>query len=493
MHTRFLLVLLITLLFCSAPSHAAPVDSAEAVVPARKPLTYKDSGIYGWWQPYFWEGPFDFVIAQAFLVDHESLRPSQNGGGAENAKKWNEYLLKARAAGKRVIVLTTPGHGQHLSEEYFEGLITFLENVDHEEIYAITLSEEHIFWDGRAEQMTEGYHRVKEKFPDLPIYQFYSNTSRATARPGFVWPWVPADGWMIDEYSATPDDFEQQLRRYRMLGQPVINIVWAAPFYSSSKQTGVQYHHSIFNGKLRISEKYDLPTAFFCWDGPAGAGDRGWPWEEAGHEETKKVFNMVLDSIEKADALPDAAVIDWDANDAPEDTVLTNNPDGDFAYRESFNLRMKEVDPDYKVEYDFMARSLINGLRHMQWVPGLPGLPDATEPNRIIIRADESGAADAALTQRWSTPDNETCRFTASARFAVAPTDAATAVFEVSANGYDWESQATAVDADGVVSIALKNPQDHVYTRLRVASESAEPGTTLAEIDWIEVKAVPAP
>lgn len=466
---------------------AAPLATAAVraeTVPARKPLTFRDSGIYGWWQPYFWEGPFDFVITQAFVVDDPSLRPGQNGAGVENAKRWNEYLKKARAAGKRVLVVTTPGQGQHLTEAYFEGLVTFLENIDHEELYAITLSEEHIFWDGRAEQMAEYYHRVKEKFPDLPVYQFYTNTSRANALPGFTWPWVPADGWMIDEYSATPDDLAECLRRYRMLGQPVVNIVYAAPFYSSSGATSIQYHQSIFDGQLRVLERYNVPTAYFCYDGPEGAGDEGWPWLEAGHPDTKAVFQQVLAAAERAATLPDEALNNWDGGGEPIPTVLTRAEDGSLGYRESFNLRMKAVDPDYTVEHDFMERSEIDGLRYMEW---------EQDPTRIVISADESGSADAAITNLWSTPEGERGRFTAEVKFVDAPNSAAEVVFEVSPNGYDWQEAAGTISESGTMSVKLDQPLDQLYTRLRVAATDAEPQATLAEVDWIQVRGEVAP
>ncbi len=67
----------------------AEVKSAT-IVAARAPLTHKITGVYGWWQPYFWEGPFDFVIAQAFVLPHESLDDVQNASHSEGIKLWNE-------------------------------------------------------------------------------------------------------------------------------------------------------------------------------------------------------------------------------------------------------------------------------------------------------------------------------------------------------------------------------------------------------------------
>ena len=65
----------------------------SATVSAREPLTHQNMGVYGWWDPYFWEGPFDFVIAQAFVLPHESLTEVQNVSDAAGAKAWNERLM----------------------------------------------------------------------------------------------------------------------------------------------------------------------------------------------------------------------------------------------------------------------------------------------------------------------------------------------------------------------------------------------------------------
>ncbi len=466
-----LTVLALAMLFLSNALAEQP-----AKVPARQPLTYRDSGIYGWWQPYFFDCPFDYIITQAIVLPGEFSPPgTNNASDLEHIKIWNDRLKKARAAGKRVLVVCSPGQGQVCTEPYFQALERFLDNVDHEELYAITLSEENISSAEFVSALTAGYHRIKKKFPDLPIYQWYTCSSRSDARPGFTWPLLPSDGWLADEYVATPDDFEQAVRRYRMLGKPFVNIVWAAPFYSSSKQTSVPYHQGIFDGQLRVSQKYDVPTAFFCWDGPIG---RFSPWEEQGQQENKDVFKRVLDSISKAKSLPTEALLDWDDAAKPVKTVLAKSADGSFAYREDYDLWTGGADQKPPAD-DFIARSQIRGLRHLRWMP---------DPARIVACSDgDDKAIDASIVNQWVAPQAQPVRFTASANVIVEAGASPEVIFEVSPNAYDWVAKAVAKES-GVLKVDLPEAQSMVYTRLRVAGKSAKPGEPLAAIDWIEVR-----
>jgi hypothetical protein len=453
---------------------ACAFAQSASTVPARQPLTYKDSGIYGWWQPYFWEGPFDFVVTQAIVVpgDFTGSEGTNNATDLEHIKVWNENLMKARAAGKRVLAVCSPGQGRPFTEEYFQHLEQFLANVNTEELYAISLGEENISASDWVAALTDGYHRIKKQYPDLPIYQFYSCYSRADARPGFEWPLLPSDGWLSDEYVATPDDFEQAVRRYRMLGKPFVNIIWAAPFYSSSRQTSVPYHQSIFDGQLRVSEKYNVSTAYFCWDGPIG---RFWSWHEQGEQENKDVFKLILDSIARAKTLPDTKVNDWDDASKPAPTVLNEDGDNAFSYRESYDLWTGLPGSNPPPLDDFMSRSQICGLRQMTC---------PQDPSRIVVSADGEKPVDAAITNHWTAPEGQSLRLKASAQVMVEP--GSEVILEVSPNGYDWIARASTKESS-TLTVDLPAEQAEVYTRLRIIG-NASAGKALGSIDWIEVR-----
>ena len=429
-------------------------------VPAREALTYRNMGIYSGWQPYFLEGPFDFLLVQGAVIWGKD-----EAADLEAVRRWNEHLVKARTKGKRVIADVLWRH--RTAETQFQTIERFLDGVDVAELYAITIGEENIFWDGYHELLTDFYHRIKQKYPDLPVYQWYSNTFRGTDWPGFTWPWLPADGWVVDEYWAEPRDFEQAVRRHRMLGLPLIQLAWATPMMPR-----IPFHQAVLEGQLRVARKYNVPCAFFCYD----ETNRVWAWHEDAREPAKKVFGFVLDAMEQAKQVADADLTNWDLC-KPLETVLEEAPDGQFVYRESYDLRMKAV--GYKLpKHDFMKRSLVRGLRHLRWVP---------DPSRLIVRSHGREPVDVSLTNHWRTPNGEQCRFSASARITVEPGAPVGVIFEVSSSGYDWVARATEAE-DGIIRVDGPAVHGHVYTRLRIAGRSEDAGAPLATIDWIEVR-----
>jgi hypothetical protein len=479
---RFFTLLIVTIVGTLTPAVVAAEPTTKATtkpVPARQPLTYKDSGIYGWWQPYFWEGPFDYVITQAIILpgDFGPTKVTNNCSTLENIKEWNQSLLKARAAGKRVLVVVSPGQGESFKEPYYKALEQFLANINHEELYAISLGEENIPAADWVAALSDFYHRIKKKYPDLPVYQWYTCSSRAMARPGFSYPLLPSDGWLSDEYVATPDDFEQAMRRYRMIGLPVINIIWAAPFYSSSRATSVPFHSGIFDGQVRVSQKYNIPTAYFCWDGPAAAG-RTHPWDKEGQKENKDLFKTVLEKINEAKTLPEESLLDWDDAAKPVKTVLEKENPNTLQYREHFELAT--VGNTAKApKHDFMERMQIRGLRHLKWAP---------DPARIQAVADSGGKPiDASIINHWVTPDGQKCRMDASVSVKLEPGTVGALVLEVSTNGYDWVGKTSEL-RDGILSVELPEAVSELHTRLRISGTADKPGQPIATIHWIEVR-----
>jgi hypothetical protein len=229
---------------------------------------------------------------------------------------------------------------------------------------------------------------------------------------------------------------------------------------------------------VRVSQKYDLPTAYFCWDGPANG--RNFPWDENGNPENKELYKVILENISKADSLPAEALRDWDNGDKPAPTVLEKQGDGSYVYRESYDLWIANA--DFKPsDPDFVDRSGIRGMRHLKWRP---------DPSRIVASSDTDGKPiDASIVNYWTAPDTAKCRMTASAGVTVEPGASSEVIFEVSANGYDWVGQISRIQ-DGVMTVELPDPATALYTRLRISGASDKPNQPLASIDWIAVRGV---
>ena len=114
----------------------------------------------------------------------------------------------------------------------------------------------------------------------------------------------------------------------------------------------------------------------------------------------------------------------------------------------------------------------------MRWTP---------QPSRIVVKSDGRGPVDASITNHWTTPNGERCRFSASANVTIEAEASVELIFEVSTNGYDWIKR-TAKVVDGVAQVDVPTGDTGLYTRLRIAGGTAKAGEPLAAIDWIEVR-----
>ena len=459
-------------------SFAIPHSSFAA--DAREPLSCQTTGFYGRWNDYFHEAPFDFYVLHAEM------------GFANHANfdiligRWRDNLRRARAAGKRVIAdlyrVRPPdappvkAYSKAETDFWFEAIDRFLSHVAVDDLYAVTLGEENIFWDGRHQMLTEIFTRVKAKYPTLPVWQWYSNTGRATDCPGFQWPWLPADGYMVDEYTADAADFEQMIRRFRLLGAPVVQLAYAAP----ENHYG-PVHRSIFDGQVRVARQYNVPLAFFGHqDIPISA----FGWQERAGAKTKEIFQLVLDTAAASRKTPPATPASWDLRATPpEPTVLAAGGPGQFSHRESFDLRMQatgEVAPKQKGGWDFVQRVGLDGLRHLRWLP---------HPSRIAVLPDAGAAVKARLTQHWITPGAEPGEFAIAAQLMGNPRGSTKVILEASANGEDWTARTESV-VKNRLSLVVPGMHTALHTRLRIVSPAGIIGDApLAEVDWIEVSA----
>lgn len=245
------------------------------------PLSSKDAGLYvGTAGDYmFGDVPFAFSIEQ---VSRQS-----------DPARLADVVERLAANGKRPILdifLYEKGDEQaRPAAEYLAWLEPLLAKLPLDKVYAITLSEENIYWNGHQELLAELYRQVKARHPALAVYQWYSPGAGA---PGFGWPLLPADGWLIDEYCKPRDQFAKLVKQYTLLGKPLIHIAWAAPGWPEFSTWD-----QVFDDQLEICRRYGVPVSFFCWwppnSTPAPPGNQSmWSWEAPPGTEHWRVFSQ---------------------------------------------------------------------------------------------------------------------------------------------------------------------------------------------------------
>ena len=207
----------------------------------------------------------------------------------------SKMVERLAANGKRSILdifLYENGNEQAKpATEYMAWLDPLLSKLPLDKVYAITLSEENIYWNGHLELLTELYGLVKAKYPNLAVYQWYSPGAGA---PGFEWPLLPADGWLIDEYCLPREPFANMVKKYTILDKPLIHIAWAAPDWKEFSSWD-----KVWDDQLEICRRYNVPISFFCWwppdSTPPPPGNQSmWSWSAPAGTEHHRVWNQMV-------------------------------------------------------------------------------------------------------------------------------------------------------------------------------------------------------
>jgi hypothetical protein len=351
----------------------------------REPLTFKDSGLYCGWNDYFVspDTPFDFFIVQG------------NGPfeGRDNTE-WNEYLKKARQNGKRVIAALNPqvklpnGEFTNISlltpqstdaelDAFVRVIGEFFAQVDINELYAVTLSEEQIFWNGHAENLTRLYDKLKAKY-DVPVYQWYSPSSTGSA-PGISgYPNLKADGWIADEYFLDQPDMERAMRAYTVLQKPFIQIIWAG-----GEKNSVPFISTRFATQFQVTGKYNVPTGYFTYYGEGGS----WGWQAHAPQSLTNIFAAVLQNVTQAETYSGVDQGSWDITPwtTPAIKLAFNKSDSTVAtYRE--NHREDRV-------VRFINDAQIKGFANVNW-----------DSSPVQLRPRQGGQASASVSYTFESP-----------------------------------------------------------------------------------------
>gem|GEM_PF-3279581 len=265
---RLTLACLIVSTILAGRGSAGPEVKAD-----RTPLTYRDNGLYCNLDFWLCQKPEDDGVTNMLTSERAATTDSP----------WSFYILQlddparpedsnliARMAanGKRVIVRVSIGRldPNPNVDELEQRLVDMLEGLDPNWLYAITLGEEQVFWNGWTDALTELYHRSKKRWPALPVYQWWTPMEVPNARSTSAWVALPADGWMIDLYGMHREEFEKKLVMTLETGKPVVHTVWSSPdwpvYYGAKSWDGGG--RQVFEDQLDVCRSYNVPVAHFC-------------------------------------------------------------------------------------------------------------------------------------------------------------------------------------------------------------------------------------
>lgn len=450
----------------NVPTTVTPVSSPTklpgvSAVPARQPLTFHDSGVYGGWNEYWLsdECPYNFFIVQAVVREDGQL----TSHGQVKGMTWEKWLLQARAKGKRIIADVMPDGWAEAKDplaQFKKGLDGFMNAVDESQLYAITLGEENIYWDGHDKILQEMYAYAKQKY-DVPVYQSYSPYAHP---PGFGWPHLPADGWMIDEYAHGGASFEEFVRSYAVHQLPIVQIVWAAPVMRDFDW--VKAGEPAFDWQINVGRKYNIPTSYFAWEGRANT----WGWSPEALPITKSVFERAKEWSRRAARTDLTSYVNlWDDIPSLKPQPFTYLPDKTATFKEDFLTGGGLVSKG----------AVVQGFRDVRWDGG-----------PLELRPRKSGAASAVLQYplRSDFPLSDlkvqvTGRTTASTKGSL--------TVAVSNDGMKW-SQAQPIPASGELLLSLNNDTrflqcNGVWVRVEMKGTAQKTGDILASIDGIQV------
>ncbi len=285
-------------------------------------LDFSDVGIYGQ----------DFEVLDFTCL---KLYPK-----SERYEKYNEWIEQAHERGQVVMVglytydrVTLEGP----IEKYFEQTDEVLDALPLELVDIVFLSEENIYWNNGFEIQNRLYEHVKERHPELPVYQWF--TPYATPRAG-----LKTDGWIIDPYRLNAQDFRKYLMKYLATGLPVINCVNASPsvghFQSSQDQVDVCREFNVPMFFYAVDDMKGSPYLWMDTDDPRLARWRGWFMRVREMCRATDTSGLPLPSAQRSYGIP---------------VEVAGDDSGAFEYSDDFS--------DHKLIDD----ATIDGFLNMRW------------------------------------------------------------------------------------------------------------------------------
>ena len=299
----------------------------ENVIAERKPLTFRDWGLYcgtlrhipktqrptGWkyYDPYFIENntPWDFLIIQ---VDHYRTE--------EERKELKKIVEGLHARSIKVILRLHIFRNRNKKAKklkfYKQEVDYILNSIDINKVYAVTVDEENIYWNGFGALLKPVYDYIKSKHPDLPTYQWYTPmvTPKKHAKSG--WRDLRGDGWISDVYCMVGKRFEKHIVKHLDLKKkfPLIHIIWASPTWtygSKGAEPKTWWHSGFgreqFDDQLKTCREYNIPVAFFAVQPSSARGGILWAWA-ATEPIVTHVYHWLCAKAREADNLPASSI-----------------------------------------------------------------------------------------------------------------------------------------------------------------------------------------
>ena len=253
---------------------AGAVHAAEKIHGDRSRLTFRDAGVYCSLSLIHGRDPANEGLTN-MLSPERAVQPETPWtfyimqGNDSLPDDAHVSLLRAMARnGKKVILRAKVGwrHKTPDVDKMEQWLVTFFERVDPDWLYAVTLDEERVYWNGWSDALSRLYHRVKARWPDLPVYQWWTPMEVPDVRAvGDGWVALPADGWVIDLYGEPRRKFEKKLLKALETGKPVVHIAWASPTWLRwSGADTWEGGRRVMDDQIDVCRAYNVPVAYFC-------------------------------------------------------------------------------------------------------------------------------------------------------------------------------------------------------------------------------------
>lgn len=228
------------------------------------------------------------------------------------------------------------------------GILTKLEPIVGS-IQGISLSEENISEGGRIQVLQSLYDQVKQKYPSLSVYQWWTPNTKI---PGtYSGTYLSADGWIIDPYTIADDQYQSIIQKYFITGKPIVPIIWA----SSDKSSYYPDMWQHMDKQLSINRAYNLPTAFY------------WVYNQSSYfpEHTSsslmnQITQKIYEYMSSAKQLPDS----YTGNENIADIWNSSTPI-------PFSTKTKPQFIETFATQGFLDRTSGIGFRNMVWKPEL--------------------------------------------------------------------------------------------------------------------------
>ena len=507
--------LILAVLACSVPGAATYGETKLRA--DRTPLTYRDSGLYCNYFMVHGVEPENMGIKSRV----KNMLPASRAASAE--APWTFYVMQYHApkkrrpefdgslirdmvrAGKKVILRAAIGRGAVNPDidELDQRLINMLEEVDPDLLYAITLDEENIYWRGWDKVLPELYHRCKKRWPDLPVYQWWTPMEVPNLRADSGWVALPADGWVIDLYGMPREAFEKKVLMCLETGKPLIHIAWASPDWPqySGGETWERGGRKIFDDQREVCRAYNIPVGYFCTQKYLEVDGQRirpifWGWH-ATNPEVRAWYRELEALVMNLRTLPDDQIGFRTPNQRLFDWAHGSSRDVDLTY---------VLDEKERKRFAWRAHG-----RSMPYKPGEHGLetPYANPHVRLTLILDESasrldgrpavrsiqGHANRVPLVFRVEPRQPLEDVRVTARVVATRSAGGSAHLAVSVDGADWSSTVATDPSRKTSDVTVASPIDGrsdapFWVRLMLEATAGVPTDPAATLKWIEVSGV---